>query len=138
MMSLDELVREYESEINGLYTAKFLEYFHNPKNIGGMADPDAWAESAGECNDTMSIYLKIVDGRIVNARFWTDGCGATIVCGSVVTELAKNRYISEAININASDIIGVLEDLPPENVHCAILAADTLRKALRDYADRNK
>jgi len=138
MMTLDELVHEYESEINGMYTDKFLDYFHNPRNIGDIVDPDGWAEDSGECNDTMSIYLKIRDDRIVDARFWTDGCGATIVCGSVVTELVKNKNVTEAINISASDIIRFLEDIPPENVHCAILAADTLQKALKDYADKNR
>lgn len=138
-MTLDELVDEYESNMRQMYTKTFLDYFDNPRNLGDIINPDGYGEEAGECHDSMSIYLEIKDDYIKDAKFLTDGCAATIVCGSVVTDLAKNKHVSEAKNITAADIIEVLEDLPPENVHCAFLAADTLQKAIKDYyAKKNK
>ena len=138
MMTLDEFVDQYVANIRQMYTKTFIDHFDNPRNIGDIIKPDGYAEDVGECHDSMAIYLEIKDDCIRDARFLTDGCAATIVCGSVVTELAKNKRVSEAMNITPSDIIQVLEDLPPENVHCAILATNTLRKAIKDYyAKRN-
>lgn len=120
------------------FTEKFLDHINNPRNVGDIRNADGYAEDSGECHDTMAVSVKICENKVEDAGFWTDGCGATIACGSVVTELAKNRPISEAMKISASDIIAALGDIPPENVHCAILAAGTLQKALKDYCGKNR
>lgn len=128
---------DYNINTKGTVSERFLDHANNPRNMGDIINPDGYAENSGECNDTMAISLEIRDGKIVEVKFWTNGCGATIACGSVVTELAKDNKISEAVNIGASEIILTLEDIPPENVHCAFLAADTLQKAIKDYCAKN-
>lgn len=71
--------------------------------------------------------------RVVNATFWTDGCGPSIASGSMVTELVKGRGIVEAQKITQDDILNALGGLPEESQHCALLAANTLKEAVRDY-----
>ena len=71
----------------------------------------------------------------MGAAFWTEGCGTTIACGSVVTELVKGKDVAEALTIDSERILNVLEGLPDSDVHCAVLASNTLRAAIRYYLD---
>jgi nitrogen fixation NifU-like protein len=81
----------------------------------------------------MSIWLNINSGTIINAGFVTDGCGTTLASGSMVTEMAKGKFLTEAQNISQQDILDALGGLPEESEHCALLAANTLKAAIRDY-----
>ena len=81
----------------------------------------------------MSIWLNINSGTIINAGFVTDGCGTTLASGSMVTEMAKGKFLTEAQNIGQQDILDALGGLPEESEHCALLAANTLKAAIRDY-----
>jgi len=68
----------------------------------------------------------------------TDGCGASTACGSVITELAKGKTVEGASRIKDADVLAVLGGLPEENVHCALLAANTLNAALDAYRSKQK
>ena len=81
----------------------------------------------------MEIWLKIRDSRIRDATFWTDGCGTTIAAGSMATELVKGKSVAEAFRITQQEILDGLDGLPEESVHCALLAANTLKEAVRDH-----
>jgi len=81
----------------------------------------------------MKIWLRVRDSVVVESGFWTNGCAATIACGSMSTELILGKSVIQALAITAQDIAEALVDLPPGNFHCAELAANTLRIALKDY-----
>jgi nitrogen fixation NifU-like protein len=112
------------------YSAKVLEQAYNPKNMGRMPNPDAFAAVRGWCGDTMVIYLRLEGDRIDEARFMTDGCGPTVACGSMLTTVARGLLLDEALKISADDLIAALDGLPDENAHCATLAVSTLREAI--------
>jgi nitrogen fixation NifU-like protein len=69
----------------------------------------------------------------VDAKFWTDGCGSSIACGSVTTALIKGKSISEALGIDSDFILNALDGLPKSDAHCAKLASKTLRKAIKNH-----
>lgn len=116
-----------------IYSKKTIEYAKNPLNIGRMNDPSASAFIKGLCGDTIEIYLVIENDKIIDAKFYTDGCGATLACGSTVTQLAKNKTIDAVLSISPQSVLDHLDRLPKENIHCAILAVSTLHKAISDY-----
>lgn len=124
---------EINKEMEKIYSKKTIEYSKNPVNVGRMNDPDGSAYIKGPCGDTMEIYLIIENDIITEAKFYTDGCGVTFACGSAITELAKGKSIAELLSISPQTIIDKLENLPPEHIHCSILAVSTLHKALADY-----
>ena len=72
------------------------------------------------------------------ATFRTDGCVTTIASGSMVTEMAKGKSISEAWKISQQDVLDALGGLPEGSQHCALLAANTLRGAINDYFEIKK
>jgi nitrogen fixation NifU-like protein len=98
-----------------------------------MPDADGFASVTGPCGDTMEIWLKVMDGIIIQATFYTDGWGTGIASGSMVTEMAKGKSITEAQKIGQQNVLDALGGLPDESKHCALLAANTLREAVRDY-----
>lgn len=122
-----------EAKMREVYSGEVVDHALHPRNLGDMKDADAFGRITGPCGDTMEIWLKVSGGVVIAASFATDGCVATISTGSMVTELIKGKTIGEVLSISQQDILGALDGLPEDNRHCALLAADTLKKAAKDY-----
>lgn len=136
---LDENIeKKYILDMLGKYSEKVIDHARNPRNVGNIPQCDGFGQDEGECGDTMAIWISVRENRVVNATFWTDGCGTTIACGSMITELVKNKTVDEAFQIGPEKVLSALDGLPDENVHCAYLAANTLKKALKDYLEMSK
>ena len=130
---VDDLQALVMADARKIYSKTVIDHAMNPRNLGEMQDADGFAKVAGSCGDTMEIWLKVMDGIITQTAFYTDGCGTSIASGSMVTEMAKGKSIGEATKISQQDILNALGGLPDESEHCALLAANTLREAVRDY-----
>jgi nitrogen fixation NifU-like protein len=131
----EELIK---SKMRTVYSEAVVEYSMNPRNLGEVEDANGFGRITGPCGDTMSIWLKVDCDAIVNAGFITDGCGTTLASGSMVTEMAKGKSIAEAQRISQQDILNALGGLPSENEHCALLAENTLKEAIKDYLNSKK
>lgn len=130
---LEELQRKIEYEEEETYSKVVIREYRNPSNFGVIENPDAIGEVKGPCGDTMKISLRIKKSRITDARFWTDGCGATIACGNMLTKMIKEKNIEEAVNITNEKLTKALDGLPTEHLHCSKLAVDTLQKTIENY-----
>jgi nitrogen fixation NifU-like protein len=128
-----ELEQTVMDDMRQTYSEKTIDHFLNPRNLGEIPAPDGFGRITGPCGDTMEIRLKVRDDRVINASFWTDGCGPSIASGSMVTELAKGKSILEAKKITQQDVLDALGGLPEDNLHCSLLAANTLKEAIKDY-----
>jgi len=131
--SFKKLEQSVMEDMRAVYSEKTIEHFLNPRNLGKIPAPDGFGRITGSCGDTMEIYLEVRDDRVINASFWTDGCGPSIASGSMVTELAKGKSVSEARKVTQQDVLDALGGLPEDSLHCALLAANTLKEAIRDY-----
>ncbi len=117
-----------------MYSAKVMDHFMNPRNVGEMQDADGVGmEGNPTCGDAMEIFIKVDDDRIVDAKFRTFGCGAAIAVSSMVTEMVKGKTLDEAMSISKEAVAAALDGLPPQKLHCSNLGADALRKAIEDY-----
>ena len=133
----DRMVEELQQQIieqeRALYSATVIEQAHNPRNLGRMSGPDAYARVRGWCGDTMEIYLRLNEERIEEATFMTDGCGPSVACGSMLTTMVQGMSLPEAREIKPQDLIAALDDLPAESAHCAELAVSTLQEAILSW-----
>jgi nitrogen fixation NifU-like protein len=129
----EELQELVSADARDVYSETVIEHAMNPRNAGIMQDADGFARVTGPCGDTMEIWLRVTNDTITGVTFMTDGCGTSIASGSMVTEMAKNKSTDEAQRINQQDILDALDGLPQESEHCALLAANTLKAAIRDY-----
>ena len=130
---VDKALEEIQKELWSDYTETVIDHAQHPRNVGSIPNADGLASVTGPCCDTMEIWLKVIGGKIKEAKFWTDGCGTTIAAGSMITEIAKGKGPAEASKITQKDVLKALGGLPEESVHCALLAANTLKGAIKDY-----
>jgi nitrogen fixation NifU-like protein len=120
-------------ELKKTFPEKAVEHMLQPRNLGEFQIPDGLGRASIECGDSIQICLRASQGRILEAKFMTDGCGPVIACGSMATELVKGRTISEAMALSEDDIMTRLDGLPDSERHCAMLAVSALKQALVDY-----
>ena len=134
---LNRAVKEIQASIDedegAVFSEKVIREFNEPQNVGRMNDPDGCAEVQGPCGDTMEFYLHIRRGIVESVLFYTDGCGPTIACGSMLTRMVKGKNIGEIELIGSEDLIKALGGLPEVHAHCASLAVHTMIQALRNY-----
>jgi nitrogen fixation NifU-like protein len=129
----DELQALIMEDARKVYSEKVIERWLNPRNLGKIRDPDGFAKIKGPCGDTMQISFKVKDGKLSKIKFKTDGCASSIAAGSMATELANGRRVEEAVEISQQMILDALDGLPEESVHCALLASNTLKDAIKNY-----
>ena len=126
--TLEEIVRR----LREIYSEKTVRHILQPQNNKEIRDADGFGVCRSECGESMKIWIKIRNDAICDTGFWTDGCAATIACGSISTELAKEKTLPEAMRVTAEVIVDALEGLPDGNLHNAELTAEALRDALRN------
>lgn len=121
-----------------MYTEKVLDHFSHPRNMGEMEDANGVGMVGNaKCGDIMQMFLKVSDdGVIEDVSFKTFGCGAAIATSSMATELVKGKKVEEALKLTNSAVVEALEGLPPQKIHCSVLAEEAIKAALEDYYKR--
>ena len=88
---------------------------------------------APACGDVMKLQIKVDDdGKILESKFKTFGCGSAIASSSVATEWVKGKSVDEVLSIKNTDIAAHLK-LPPVKLHCSMLAEDAIKAAVNDW-----
>ena len=116
-----------------IYPENIVALAKNPKHFGRMNDPTGSAFIKGPCGDEMEFYLVVENGIIKEAKFYTEGCISTLVCGEMAAQQAEGKSIEQALAISPKQIIELLGELPQNRSHCSILAVSTLYRAIADY-----
>lgn len=127
-----------------MYSEKVMDHFRSPRNYGKMDNPDGTGMVGNiVCGDVMHLYIKVgnrpEDGKevIEDVKFETFGCVSAIASSSMVTDLAKGKTLEEAMETTNKSVADSLDGLPPEKVHCSVLAGDALAEAIYDYLDKS-
>ena len=121
-----------------LYSEVVMDHFMNPRNVGVIEDADGVGQVGNaKCGDIMKIYLKIENNIIVDVKFETFGCGSAIASSSMATEMIMGKSIHEAMALTNKAVAEALDGLPAHKLHCSVLAEEAIKKALKDYFDRN-
>lgn len=115
------------------YPEHIIALAKNQKHFGRMNEPTSRACIKGPCGEEIEFYLFIKNRVIEEIKFYTEGCIATVVCGSMTAQLALGKSIDEALGISPKEVIESLNGLPKEHCHCSILAVSTLYRATVDY-----
>lgn len=139
--TLESLVSQIQEDIDQKtledYGSDFFQRWRDPQFMGRMETPTVSAALTGSCGDRIEIELKIDNETITHAQFFTTGCGPSIACANTACELAMNKDLEEAAGLEGQDILKVLKTVPEDKEHCAHLAAQTLREAIRNYWARH-
>ena len=79
------------------YSEKAIDYYLEQANMGSLSDADQVSELTGPCGDTMKVYLKLEEGRILDAKIQVLGCPGAVAAAMVAMDLAKGRTVEEAL-----------------------------------------
>lgn len=130
-----------------LYQEVILDHNRRPRNRREM--PEATHTGSGDnplCGDSVTLYLLVEDGAIVDASFVGVGCAISTASASILTEAIRGKTPEEARALferfhhgvvgdgeppdlgEASALLGVREF--PMRVKCATLAWHALEAAL--------
>ena len=130
---IDKLQEQILEKTREVYGEEVFNRWQNPRFMGRMTGASSVGRITGTCGDTMEIYLRIRDEKIQEASFYTDGCGSSVACGSVVAELATGKDLDNAAQIGGDTVLEALGALPEEERHCAYLAAEALQAAIHQW-----
>ena len=116
------------------YSAIVLEHVKNPRNVGELENANARARVRSSADgDLLQLHLRIDDGIVTDARFKVYGCGAAIATGSILTELVAGKTLSELEQITNEQISELMGGLPPEKIHCSVLAEQAVQAAIKNW-----
>ena len=117
-----------------MYNEKVMEAFKNPKNVGEVENYDGIGTVGNAtCGDIMQITIKVENNVIVDAKFKTFGCAAAVATSSTATDMIIGMTIEEALTVTNKKVVETLEGLPPQKIHCSVLAEEAIKKAIEDY-----
>jgi len=119
-----------------MHSERLLDHFQNPRNVGELEPPAITVEVENPaCGDLMRVSIRIIDGRVSEARYRTRGCAASIAAGSALTELLRGKKVAELDGIDNASVIEALGGLIPESRHAVTLCVDAIREAVRGIPD---
>lgn len=121
-----------------MYNEKVMNAFQNPQNVGEIENYDGIGTVGNAvCGDIMQITIKVEDGKIADAKFKTFGCAAAVATSSTATQMIIGMTLDEALKVTNKKVVEVLEGLPPQKIHCSVLAEEAIKKAIEDYRSRH-
>jgi nitrogen fixation protein NifU and related proteins len=120
-----------------VYSAKLLDHFQNPRNAGGLADPDFSARLENPvCGDILELSARVEETktegkRFTEIRFRAKGCVPVMACASAITELVKGKTAAEAREVSREELQERIGGVPEASTHACQLAIDTLAALLQ-------
>ena len=120
-----------------MYNEKVMKEFANPQNVGYIEDNDGVGKVGNAtCGDIMEITIKVKDNVITDAKFRTFGCAAAVATSSVATNMVIGMTVDDALKLTNAKVVEYLEGLPPQKIHCSVLAEEAIKAAIEDYRRR--
>ena len=118
-----------------MYSEKVMDHFSNPRNVGEIENANAVGQVGNaKCGDIMKIYMDIDENDVIkDVKFKTFGCGAAIATSSMATEMVKGKSVEEALKLTNRAVMEALDGLPPEKIHCSVLAEEAIHSAIENY-----
>jgi nitrogen fixation NifU-like protein len=121
---------------------KIKKHFRSPLNVGEIENPEGMgAVDNPVCGDTTRLCLRIKDGMIKDAKFFSFGCAVTIASASVFTQKIKGKKISwifsgsddEVVQRLISLIESELGEIPAVKLHCPPATVQVFLEAMAEY-----
>ena len=132
------------------YSTKINERMTNPSYMGEINEKEA-EELGGQlivadwgaevCGDAVRLFWAVDPDtdKILLAKFKTFGCGTAIASSDVMAEMCIGRTVDEALKLTNIDVEKALRDdedkaaIPPQKMHCSVMAYDVIKKAASIY-----
>jgi len=122
----------------------------NPIHKGEISEEEAKAKGlklivadygAEACGDAVRLYWAVdpETNIIKDAKFKSFGCGTAIASSDTMIDLCIGKTVDEVVKITNLDVEKAMRDdpdtpaIPPQKMHCSVLAYDVIKKAASIY-----
>ena len=118
-----------------MYNKRIVGIFQNPSNVGELKGTDCGVGDATSnvFGDTIKLFIKIENNKVVDSKFKAFGNVATIACSSMATELILGKTIEELKEYKVEEISKVLGGVPTSKEYALSLVKAAIEYAIRDY-----
>jgi nitrogen fixation NifU-like protein len=118
-----------------IYREEFMEIYKHPMNQGKIEKPTLVEHGTNEaCGDEMDLYLKIENGKVIDAKFEAESCSVGIVSSAILTDEIKGKTIAEVKAFSKKDLLELIGvNLTTSRIKCATLPLETLVKGIEEY-----
>ena len=121
------------------YTEEVMDHYRNPRNVGTIEDADMIGEAGSlACGDSLKLFIKLDGNKVIDAKFQTFGCTAAIATSSCATKMVIGMTLDQALQLTNEKVVEYLEGLPPQKLHCSVLAEEAIKKAIEDYRSKHQ
>jgi nitrogen fixation protein NifU and related proteins len=139
------------NNLDTLYRQVIMDHYKKPRNKGVLVEDSLTVNMNNPtCGDRIQLTMKVLDGKVVDAKFEGEGCSISMSSASMMTQAIKGKNISEAIKLSKifSDMmqgkeydenldLGDIEALQgvskfPARIKCATLAWKAMEKGLQE------
>ena len=145
---------EPDPQFDELYRDVILDHYRMPRNNKVLESADAdLTQFNPVCGDEVRLTARIRDGAVEEIAFVGQGCSISQSSASMMTEAIRGRSVNDAASLARNFRAMILgEDVDektmgdllalqgasryPTRVKCAVLAWDTLQKALGGVSGR--
>jgi nitrogen fixation NifU-like protein len=118
----------------GQFSDTLMDHFQSPRNSRRIANPDLVGLAGVPGNGPyLALYIRLDKTSIVESGFQTHGCGVSIACGSMLTELITHQSVTECHELTPERLSEALDGIPATKLHCPVLAIAALKDALKDF-----
>lgn len=138
------------SSLDDLYRRVIMDHYQKPRNKGKLDESEGLVINLNNptCGDSISLSLKVENGKVVDAKFLGEGCSISMSSASMMTDAVKGKTVEEALKLSQtfSDLmqgkeidesmdLGDIEALQgvskfPARIKCATLAWKALEQGI--------
>lgn len=115
------------------FQSLILDHYHNPRNFGTLQQATYHAETENlSCGDSLAVDIIIEDDRIQTIGWTGNGCALSQASASILSESVKGERVSDMEHLSKERVFALLgtDALSPTRARCALLALETIRRAL--------
>ncbi|WP_371806043.1 alpha-amylase family glycosyl hydrolase [Candidatus Lokiarchaeum ossiferum] len=140
----DDLVADLQQYVDAKDLEDFSEYSlslsKNPFHLGVLPESKTVFTSSmkSSCDDDITWYLDISEGRITQAFYDLQGCATSGIAASQTAKMIDGILVQDARQINAQDVLLALGKFPKANHHCAVWAVKSMNLALDLYEEAQR
>ena len=118
-----------------MYAEELIYNYEHPKNRGEMSGASAQMhEENVSCGDSITVYLKVEDGKVADVKFEGSGCVISMGTSSMLTDFLKGKSLADVEAFGRERLLELISiDPGPVRMHCATLSLRAIRKAVLQY-----